>query len=76
MSGPILDIRGMDAFFGANIFKNTFCLLPPPNQMSFLTIINKNMFFENRSTRFGCDNHTQQSSRTGPEYVNIPRTAK
>ena len=34
----------MGAFFGENVFKNrTFCLLAPPNQMSFLTIINKNI---------------------------------
>ena len=44
-TGPILDIRGMGAFFGANVFKKgLFCLLAPPNQMSFLTIISENVF--------------------------------
>ena len=51
-SGPILDIRGMGAFFGANVFKKgAFCLLAPPNQMSFLTISNENIFF--KGTRLG-----------------------
>ena len=46
MSGPILDIRGMVAFFGANFFKKvTFCLLASPKQMSFLTISNEKKFF-------------------------------
>ena len=50
--GPILDIRGMGAFFGANVFKKgAFCLLAPPNQMSFLTVSNENIFFENQGTR-------------------------
>ena len=52
--GPILDIRGMGAFFGANIFKKgAFCLLVTPNQMSLLTISNENIFFENQGTRLG-----------------------
>ena len=42
MAGPILDIRGIGAFFGAKIFiKQAFCLLAIPNQMSFLTISNE-----------------------------------
>ena len=54
MSGPILDIRGMVAFFGANFFKKvTFCLLASPKQMSFLTISNENIFFKNQGTRLG-----------------------
>ena len=50
--GPFLDIRGMDAFFGGNVFKKgAFRLLAPPNQMPFLTISNENIFFENQGTR-------------------------
>ena len=53
-TGPILDIRGTGAFFGANIFKQgAFCLLAPPNQMLFLTNFNENIFFENQGTRLG-----------------------
>ena len=52
-TGSILDIWGIGAFFGVNIFKKgAFCLPPPPNQMSFLTISNENIFFENEGTRF------------------------
>ena len=53
-TGPILDIRGMGVFFGANVFKKkAFCLLTPLNQMSFLTTSNENVFFENQGTRLG-----------------------
>ena len=53
-TGPVLDIRGMGVFFGANVFKKgPFCLLAPPNQMSFLTISNENTFLENQRTRLG-----------------------
>ena len=48
---PILDIRGMCAFFWANVLKKgTFYLLALPNQMSSLTISNENTFFENQGT--------------------------
>ena len=46
---PILDIRGIAAFFRENIFKKVaFCLFAPPNQISFLTISNENIFYENQ----------------------------
>ena len=51
-TGSILDIWGIGAFFGANIFKKgAFSLLAPPNQMSILTISNENIFFENEGSR-------------------------
>ena len=53
-SGPILDIRGMGVIFGGNVFKKgAFCLVAAHNQMSFLTISNVNIFFENQGTRLG-----------------------
>ena len=53
-AGPILDIRGMGVFFGANVFKKgLFCLLASPKEMSFLTISNENIFFQNQGTRLG-----------------------
>ena len=44
----------MGAFFGASVFKKgAFYLIAPPNQMSFLTISNENIFFKNQGTRLG-----------------------
>ena len=44
-SGPILDIGSMGASFRAHFFeKRAFSLLAHPNQMSFLTISNENVF--------------------------------
>ena len=47
VSGPILDSRGMSAFFwGTFSEKEVFCLLLPPKQMSFLTISHENNFLK------------------------------
>ena len=44
LTGPILDIWGMGAFFRAHFLKKKkkHCFLVPPKQMSFLTISNDN----------------------------------
>ena len=53
-TGPILDSEGMGSFFGAHFSeKRAFSLLAFPNQIAFLTISNKNIFFKTRSTRLG-----------------------
>ena len=54
LSGPILDIRGMGAFFyGIFSEKRVFCFLAPPKQMSVLTAPNENIFFKTQGTRLG-----------------------
>ena len=54
LSGPILDIRGMGAFFyGIFSEKRVFCFLAPPKQMSVLTTPNENIFFKTQGTRLG-----------------------
>ena len=51
-SGSILDIGGMHAYFGGQfLMKRVFCLLAPPEQMSFLTISNKNISFKTEGNR-------------------------
>ena len=63
----LLNIRGMGAFFGAYVFKKrVFCLLAPRNQISFLTIINENIFIRKSAHQIGCDNRTLQRSRICP----------
>ena len=43
---PILDSEGVGALFAAHFLeKSAFCLLTLPKQMPFLTISNKNIFF-------------------------------
>ena len=60
----------MGTFCGANVFKKgAFCLLALPNQMLFLTISNKNIFFRKSGHQIGYDNYTQQRSRTDPEKL-------
>ena len=41
---------GMGAFFRAHFLKKGICLLTPPQQMSFLTISNKNILFKTQGT--------------------------
>ena len=54
LSGPILEIEGMGAFFWGTIFwKKGICLLAPPKQMSFSTISHKNIFLKTQGTKLG-----------------------
>ena len=48
-TGPVLDIGGMGAFFKAHFLKKK----APPEQLSFLTISNENIFFKTQVTRLG-----------------------
>ena len=44
----------MDAFLEADFFeKGTFACLPPPKQMSVLTISNENIFSKTQGTKLG-----------------------
>ena len=52
--GPILDIRSMGAFFRGTFFwKRGICLLGLTEQMSILTISNKNIFSKTQGTKLG-----------------------
>ena len=52
--GPILDIGGMGAFFrGIFFWKRGICLLALTEQMSVLTISNKNTFSKTQATKLG-----------------------
>ena len=54
LTGPILDIMGMGAFYKDKFSeKKAFCLLAPPKQLSFLTTLNENIFFKSKGTRLG-----------------------
>ena len=41
---------------------------PPPEQMSFLTVSNENLFFQKSGHKIGCDSRTQHSSRISPGH--------
>ena len=50
---PILDSE-IGTLFGAHFLgRRAFCLLTLPKQMPFLTISNKNIFFETQGNRLG-----------------------
>ena len=54
---PILDIVSMSTFFRSHILKERYFVLAASKQTPFLSISNKNIFF-----------NTQQKSRIGPAF--------
>ena len=55
--------------FGAHFLKKACCLLALPKQMSFLTISNKKIFFQNSRHQIGCDSRIQKRSRIGSAFT-------
>ena len=54
LTGPILEIGGMDAFPGAHLSKKEdFIGLHPQKNMLFLTASNQNIFLKTQGTRLG-----------------------
>lgn len=60
ITGPILAIYGMSAFYEAHFLKKgAFSLLTPPIQTPYLTISNENIFTQNSRQQSICDSYTQ-----------------